>query len=57
MSLFSFGMHKTDQANFETPFALNAIDELKDEGYRRAPDYLGSAIEKIFDYVKREFIN
>lgn len=57
LSIFSFGMHTTDQSDFETPFALNGIEKLKDESYRRAPDFLGNALEKVFDYLYHKFID
>ena len=57
LTRFSFRMHKTEHADFAPPSALKAIEEIKDEGYRRAPDFLGSALEKIFDYVLPKFID
>ena len=54
--LFSLGMHNSEKPTFENPLELNGLS-LDDDNYGHAPDYLGSAIEKIFDYVKRKFID
>lgn len=56
LSIFSFGMHKTESTKFESPLGISSIKKLQNEGYKRAPDFLGAALEKIFDYVKRKFI-
>ncbi len=57
ISIFAVGIHKLENPVIGNPFELKGISGIEDDNFGTSPDYLGNAVEKIIDFVKKKFLS
>ncbi len=55
LCLFSFGMHAAQKPTFENPIEISGLG-LDNNNFENTPDYLGKALSRLIDFVRRKFL-
>lgn len=53
--LFSITFYQIKEPKLDDRLLLNGLNGIEEDQFGTSPDYLGQAIEQIFDFVKRRF--
>ncbi len=57
LCLFSFGMHQLEQPTIDNNLQMSGISGLDEDHFGTSPDYLGKAVERVYDFIRRKFID
>ncbi len=54
--VFSMALHNTEETFFDNSLQLTGISGIEDDHFGTSPDYLGKALEGIYDFIKRRLL-
>ena len=53
--IFSVSIHNLQDHGFENGLNLTGINAIEDDHFGTSPDYLGKAVERLYDFIRRKF--